>query len=171
MPSHEELLAPTKRTRTRDVLRAAINSGKPLPLTVLLESMWQYRDEAIRRESLMPGDDGYDPHAARACRMTAVAIAEKAAVYVHPKLANVTLRPEDDIEAADRRAAQRLSASQLQGKSVTELGSLYLSILKGEEEPHAMDAAPPADEPNQPDRIVLVEPSIDDADSAEEDAR
>ncbi len=129
--SHPELLAPTRRTRTTDVVRNHVNAGRPLPLTVLLDSMCRYYDEALRLED--PTNTDHDPHAAKLCRMAAVAVAEKAAPYVHPKFASVTLRPEDEEEAAERRSLQRLTAESLQGKTVAELGRMYLAVVKGED--------------------------------------
>ncbi len=131
MVTHSELLAPSKRTRTNDALRAHVNAGRPLPLTVLLDSMCRYYDEAIRLED--PTNLDHDPHAAKLCRMAAVAVAEKAAPYVHPKFASVTLHPEDEEEAAERRSLQRLTAESLSGKTVAELGRMYLAVVKGED--------------------------------------
>ena len=114
-----------------DVIRQAVNDGKPLPLTVLLESMWKYRDEAIRLENRF--SEEYDPLAARQARMAAVVVAEKASPYVHPKLANVAIRPEDEDEAEDRKAAARITADSLRGKDVFELSRMFKQIAKGED--------------------------------------
>jgi hypothetical protein len=128
---HPELHAPTKRSRTTDVVRAAVNAGRPLPLAVMLENMWRYRDEAQRLEAARSGDPGYDPSLARACRLAAQKCAVDAARFVHPKLANVAIRPED--EDADRKAAARVTVDSLRGRSVTELGRMFLQIAKGED--------------------------------------
>lgn len=131
--SHPELHQPTKRSRTTDVVRAAVNSGKPLPLTVMLENMWRYRDEAVRLEAARNGDSDYDPSLARACRLAAQKCAVDAAPFVHPKLANVAIRPEDEDEAEERKAAARVTVDSLRGRSVTELGRMFLQITKGED--------------------------------------
>lgn len=126
----EEFHAPTRTTRVKDIVRQAVNDGRPLPLAVLLESMWKWRDEALLKED--PASEDYDPLAARQCRMAAVTVAEKAAPYVHPKLSNIALRPEDEEEAEARRTANRITADQLKGKSVAELGRIYLALAKGD---------------------------------------
>lgn len=141
---HPELHAPTKRSRTTDVIRAAVNDGKPLPLAVMLENMWRYRDEAARLEA--PGSREYDPMAARACRMAAQKCAVDAAPFVHPKLANVAIRPEDEDEAEERKAAARVTADSLRGRSVMELERIFQQIAKGED---VEDSSPLATYENQ----------------------
>jgi hypothetical protein len=46
---HPALHQPSKRSRTRDVLRQAVNAGKPLPLQVMLETMWRWHEQAEHR--------------------------------------------------------------------------------------------------------------------------
>lgn len=148
---HAELHKPTKRSRTADVVRAAVNAGRPLPLAVMLENMWHFRDEAIRIEGMADGDYGHDATAAKACRFAAQKCAEGASPYIHPKLASVSIRPEDEEEAEERRAQNRLTTESLKGKDVHELGRLYLAIAKGdvrelEELTQALDASAEAAE-------------------------
>lgn len=60
-PILPEFNAPTKRSRTADILRAAVNAGRPLPLAMMLKSMWRCRDEAIRLEGPHSCAPGYEP--------------------------------------------------------------------------------------------------------------
>jgi hypothetical protein len=115
----------TKSSRTASIVRDAINAGKPLPLAVMLEQMWKFRDEAIRLEV-------DDPLLARQYRLAAMNAAKDAAPYVHPRLANVAVRPEDELEAQERRAVSRSIADQVEGKNVKELGKLWLAVARGE---------------------------------------
>ena len=117
--------APTKSSRTASIIRDAVNAGRPLPLAVILETMWKWRDEAIRLEDS-------DPLLARQYRNVALLAAEKAAPYVHPRLANVAVRPEDEIEAQERRQLTHSIAASVEGKSVKELGRMWLAAARGE---------------------------------------
>lgn len=128
----EHLHQPNKRLRTNALIRQAVNEGKPLPLQVLLEAMWELRDEAQHLTTLSADHEDYNPNLARELRKMAVVVAEKAAPYVHPRLANVAVRPEDEEEAEERRAASRLTSDLLQGKSAKELVELWLAVAKGD---------------------------------------
>lgn len=160
---HVALHNANKRLRTNELIRRAVNDGKPLPLQVMLETMWRYRDEALRYEH-PPGHPNHDPTLARQYRMAAVAVAEKAAPYVHPKLQNVSIRPEDEDEAEQRRASSRLTTDLLKGKSVKELGELWLAIAKGDEGELAELVAPASVEvtSNPPDTPDEAQPDVAD---------
>ncbi len=133
MARHPEVLQPTRASRATDIVRQAVNRGKPLPLQVMLEAMWGLRDEARRLADLPPTDRAYNPQRARATLLAAVSIAEKAAPYVHPKLANVAVRPEDDEEAQSRRASQETVRKALAGASIDDLSKIWMSLAKGDE--------------------------------------
>jgi hypothetical protein len=130
--AHQQLHQPSKRLRTNALIRQAINDGKPLPLQVMLEAMWELRDESMHLASLPPEHADHNPTLARELRKMAIVVAEKAAPYVHPRLSNVAVRPEDEEEAEERRAANRLTSDLLKGKSVKELGELWLVVAKGD---------------------------------------
>ena len=127
--NHSALHNPAPRTRTASIVKAAVNEGKSLPLAVLLKHMWAYDELADVYAKIQD----HDPHLLGFYRKMAVTIAEKAAPYVHPKLQNVAVRPEDDEEAEDRRLMQQLTRDSIKGKSVKELGQLYLALAKGDE--------------------------------------
>jgi len=70
-----------RKPRASDFIEKATAEGKPLPLEVLLESMWSFHDEARRLKSSSNPDDVMPARIARNC---ALRVAEVAAPYLHP---------------------------------------------------------------------------------------
>jgi len=78
----------TKAPRTSHLIARAIDQGKPLPLEVMLDTMWSLLDEAARlRASRDPGDQ----ISARVFADRALATARDCAPYIHARLASTTV--------------------------------------------------------------------------------
>src|SRR5262249_52754787 len=76
-----------------DPIGKASAEGKPLPLEVLLDSMWRFLDLAEGLESSGKPDDAI---LARVARNRALRIAEIAAPYVHPRVTATTVADNED---------------------------------------------------------------------------
>jgi len=90
MPGNNVVPSPrrTKAPRTSDLIARAIDQGKPLPLEVMLDTMWSLLDEAARlRASRDPGDQ----ISARVFADRALATARDCAPYIHARLASTTV--------------------------------------------------------------------------------
>ena len=82
-----------RKPRASDFIEKATAEGEPLPLEVLLDSMWSFLDQARRLESSRNPDDAI---LARIARLRALRVAEVAAPYVHPRMAATTVAANDD---------------------------------------------------------------------------
>jgi hypothetical protein len=124
-----------KAFRTAQIVKQAVNDGKPLPLQVMLEAMWDLRDRAISA-------------AERGLEAEAVAMTEKmlgaaatAAPYCHPKMAAVPVDQGLGVDEGRALSAYAMMEA-LRGKSSADLNRAYLDAVAGRlEPPH-----PPVDE-------------------------
>ena len=86
-------VAPLRR-KAREQLSALLAKGdRPLPIVVMLDSMWRWYSEATRLES---STDPNDASPARIARVQAQRCAVDAAPYLHPKLQSTTVSGDDE---------------------------------------------------------------------------
>lgn len=114
----------TKRLRSVDIIKAAVNDGKPLPLQVMLEAMWNFRDRAEQAR-----DNGNDVEAI-AMEGKMLVAAATAAPYCHPKLgaidANQGLGPDEG-----RALSAHALFEAFRGKTAVEANRIYLEAVNG----------------------------------------
>lgn len=124
--NNDELIAPSRAMRARDIIATAVNDGKPLPLQVMLEAMWMARDKLIGYVELQ------DQGAVTQWWEKTLKAAEKVAPYVHPHLATETV--DTGLDGQEGRAVSAWSVMQaLRGKSDEDLHEAYQALVKGEE--------------------------------------
>jgi hypothetical protein len=92
-----------RKLRASDCIEKAITDNKPLPLEVILKTMWHFHDEVQRLE--VSGD----PDDARLCRLARY-LAFRAAVvalpYVHARIASAATDFEDGDSAEEDHFAR-----------------------------------------------------------------
>jgi hypothetical protein len=93
-----------RKPRGSEFIEKATAQGKPLPLEVLLDSMWRFLDETQRLETSTNPDDTI---LARVARDRALRIAVVAAPYVHPRMAATTFVGNEDSGPSDVRREYR----------------------------------------------------------------
>jgi hypothetical protein len=77
-----------KKSRTSDIIAEAVDTGKPLPLEVLLKAMWRFLDDAGRLEA---SPDLGDQSIGCVFFDRALGLARDAAPFLHARLATTTL--------------------------------------------------------------------------------
>jgi hypothetical protein len=128
LPDNVAPLRQRARQKVREDVDQALVDGAPAPLLVMLENLTHWHSEAHRLEA---SDDPADAVHARIARHNAQRAAEAAAPFVHARLANVAVQGDED-QPVRHEHTHRLDAKSLMGKSVTELGALYLKVVQGE---------------------------------------
>ena len=119
------------RIKTREAVDEAIASGGPIPLVVMLENLKYWHDQAVAFEASSSPDDKIH---ARIARANAQRCAEAAAPYVHARLANVAVGGDEEAPLRHVHSVDKDQFRQsLAGKTVQELGAMFLAICRGED--------------------------------------
>jgi hypothetical protein len=113
-----------KRIRTIDIIKDAINDGKPLPLQVMLEAMWDFRRRAAEADARQ--NDAEATAMLRSMLNSAIA----AAPYCHPKLGAIPANQGLDPEGGAVLSAHAVMEA-LKGRSQVELNRAYLDAVQG----------------------------------------
>lgn len=122
------------------IVDARIESGKPLPLDVLLEWMDEYNIKAKEALEILESLDE-DEQIRRINEATktffvwsgkAIEIANLTAPYFHPKLANIQLTGKDG--GAIKVAHAHVLLNNLRDKNDDELARQYLDLIQGREQ-------------------------------------
>jgi hypothetical protein len=82
-----------RKPRASDIIEKATAEGKPLPLQVMLDTMWRLVDEAQRLESDGQPDDQI---VARVTRDRLFRVAAEVAPYIHPRMASTVIAGDPD---------------------------------------------------------------------------
>jgi hypothetical protein len=115
-----------KKPRSSDLVQGAVDRGQPLPLEVLLNNLHYWWSESQRLEPI-------DASLARIARHQAQRAAIEAAPYVHAKLSQQQISGDQEAPL-EIQHVHRLSADELRGKSVKELGDIYLALAQSDKQ-------------------------------------
>lgn len=115
---------PSRRQRAREIVRKAINDGKPLPLQVMLETMWEFRRLATEAK------EAQDTVGEAAMLAKTLDAASRAAPYVHPKLSTEPVDGTDGEEGKMNSAWAVFNA--LKERSDEDVALAYQALVKGE---------------------------------------
>jgi hypothetical protein len=120
----------SRKSRASDCTEKAAAKNKPLPLEVVLDVMWHFRDEAQRLEA---SGDPDDARLSRFARYLALRAAAVALPYVHARIAHAT-DFEDGASAGEDHFARRdrLLEWRLKKLSVAQLHALWDRIKAGD---------------------------------------
>jgi hypothetical protein len=126
-----------RKLRASDCIEKAITDNKPLPLEVILKTMWHFLDEVQRLEA---SGDPDDVRLSRLARYLAFRAAVVALPYVHARIAPVAAAdfedgdpvdsPEEDPDARARQEA--LFTRQLNELSLSQFEEFYDRLVAGE---------------------------------------
>lgn len=129
----DNIVALKRRTKSRrDLIADAVDRGQPLPLTIMLDNLFFWVEETNRLEA---STDPADRPIARIARHNAQRVAVDCAQFVHPKLSTQTIAGDEEQPlTVEHQHKVRLGADDLKGKSVKELGAIWLAMTSGDKQ-------------------------------------
>jgi len=119
-------IAPRRLKTRREIIGEATG---PQPLSIMLANLDYWYTETKRLEA---SSDPADKPLARIARHNSQRVAVECAQFVHPKLNSTNISGDEDTPLIVEHK-HRLSVDALKGKSVQELGELYLAVVHGDD--------------------------------------